>query len=207
MQTLCNWGIDNSSNVIAYDNVSGAIAARLWWLLRWLGHQSVSILDGGLDAWLADRREVESGLPTWGRAEFTAAPPRNHWVVGSGELVELMHSGALLLDARSDDRFRGILEPLDPVAGHIPNARNLPFSSLIGPNKTLLPVQQLNERFNSVLDGREGAEVIAMCGSGVTACHLLLAMNVAGLGDGRLYAGSWSQWIRDGNREIVTGPG
>ena len=165
----------------------------------------MSVLDGGLAAWLADGQELELGVPTWDIAQFSAARPLDHWVVKSGELIELIDSGAVLLDARSCDRFGGILEPVDPVAGHIPKARNLPFSSLSAADKTLLPRQQLYKRFRSLLDGQDGEQVIAMCGSGVTACYLLLAMNVAGLGHGRLYAGSWSEWIRDRNRAIVIG--
>jgi thiosulfate/3-mercaptopyruvate sulfurtransferase len=205
-QTLGNWGIDNSSTVVVYDDVSGAIAARLWWLLRWLGHKHVSVLDGGLDAWLAHGQGLESALPTWDKSIFSPAPTHDQWIVRSVELLQLMESGALLLDARSADRFHGISEPIDPVAGHVPGARNLPFSSLVATDKTLLPPQQLSESISSLLDGRDAEDVIAMCGSGVTACHLLLAMSAAGLGDGRLYAGSWSEWIRDTDREIATGP-
>ena len=204
-RTLGAWGIDNSSSVVVYDDASGAIAARLWWLSRWLGHEQVAILDGGLDAWLANGQALESALPSWDTTHFSPAPANEDWVVSGSELLQLIESGFVLLDARSEDRFRGIVEPIDPIAGHVPGACNLPFTSLLGEDGTLLSPSQLNDRLSRVLNGRDPANVITMCGSGVTACHLLLAMSAAGLGDGRLYAGSWSEWIRDGEREIATG--
>ena len=127
------------------------------------------------------------------------------WVVHTDAIGRCLDSGALLLDARSDARFRGVEEPIDPIAGHIPGARNLPFSALLAADGTLLKAEALNNALTRTIGAREGEEVIAMCGSGVTACHLLLALDAAGRRGGRLYAGSWSEWIRDGDREIATG--
>jgi thiosulfate/3-mercaptopyruvate sulfurtransferase len=205
-KTLGAWGIRNSSTVVVYDDASGAIAARLWWLLRWLGHDRVAILDGGLDAWLAHGQKLTSDTPAWDVTQYSPATVRDDWVVTSEDLLQQIESGALLLDARSEERFQGISEPIDPIAGHIPGASNLPFSSLLAGDGTLLPRDELNDRLLDVLDGRTVGDVVAMCGSGVTACHLLWAFSSAGLGEGRLYAGSWSEWIRDDGHEIATGP-
>ena len=199
------WGISNLSSVVVYDDASGAIAARLWWLLRWLGHERVAVLDGGLDAWQADGLPLETITPTWQAARYLPATVREDWVVTSDDLQQLLESGALLLDARSAERFRGIEEPIDPIAGHVPGATNLPFTTTLTPAGTLLEPGRLRDDLTSVLAGRDITDVVAMCGSGVTACHVLLALSAAGLGDGRLYAGSWSEWIRSGNRPIATG--
>ncbi|MFL2546692.1 MAG: sulfurtransferase [Candidatus Rariloculaceae bacterium] len=206
VKTLSRWGIGNDTQVVLYDDVSGAIAARLWWLLRWIGHERVAILDGGLNAWLAHREPLETKTPHSNSAEFSPAPPNSDWVVQSSELTGLIDSGAMLLDARSGERFRGEAEPIDPIAGHVPGARNLPFSALVTEKGTLLERDELRERFGQVLGRTEGNNVVAMCGSGVTACHLLFAMSAAGMTVGRLYAGSWSEWIRDNEHEIATGP-
>jgi thiosulfate/3-mercaptopyruvate sulfurtransferase len=203
--TLGAWGISNSSLVVVYDDASGAIAARLWWLLRWLGHERVAVLDGGLDAWQADGLPVETTTPTWHAAHYLPATVHDDWVVTSDDLPSLLESGALVLDARSAERFRGIEEPIDPVAGHVPGATNLPYTATLTPSGTLLEPERLRDDLASLLAGRDIADVVAMCGSGVTACHILLALSAAGLGDGRLYAGSWSEWIRSGYRPIATG--
>jgi thiosulfate/3-mercaptopyruvate sulfurtransferase len=204
--TLGAWGISNASSVVVYDDASGAIAARLWWLLRWLGHEQVAVLDGGLDSWQANGLPLETAAPDWQPARYLPATVHDEWVVTSDDLPQLLESGALLLDARSRERFRGIEEPIDSVAGHVPGAGNLPFTETLTREGTLLDPERLRDVLTSVLAGREIKDVTAMCGSGVTACHLLLALSAAGLGDGRLYAGSWSEWIRDGQRPIATGP-
>lgn len=191
--------------VVVYDDASGAIAARLWWLLRWLGHEQVAVLDGGLDAWQANGLPLETAAPTWQTARYSPATVHDEWVVTSDELPQRIESGALLLDARSAERFRGIEEPIDPIAGHVPGAKNLPFTATLTPAGIMLEPRRLRDDLTSVLDGHDITDVIAMCGSGVTACHLLLALRAAGLGDGRLYAGSWSEWIRTGDRDIATG--
>ena len=137
---------------------------------------------------------------------YLPATVRDDWVVTSDDLPQLLESGALLLDARSAERFCGLEEPIDPIAGHVPGASNLPFTAGLTADGTMLKLERLRDNLTSVLDDRDITNVIAMCGSGVTACHLLLALSAAGLGDGRLYAGSWSEWIRDGGRPIATGP-
>ncbi len=203
--TLGAWGISNSSSVVVYDDASGAIAARLWWLLRWLGHERVAVLDGGLDAWEGNGLPIETATPSWQAAHYSPATVRDDWIVTSDDIPQLLESGALLLDARSAERFRGNEEPIDPIAGHVPGAKNLPFTTTLTPAGNVLAPERLKDELSSVLAGRDITDVITMCGSGVTACHVLLALNAAGLGDGRLYVGSWSEWIRNGDRPIATG--
>lgn len=203
--TLASWGIDNATQVVAYDDASGAIAARLWWLLRWLGHERVTVLDGGLQAWLDSGGPMETEEPEITPAEFRASEVRDDRVVVTGDIPLEIAAGALLLDARSAERFRGEQEPIDPVAGHVPDARNLPFTELVAPDSRFLPERELRERLQVALDGRDASTVITMCGSGVTACHLALGFAAAGLPEGRLYAGSWSEWIRDDGREVALG--
>ena len=202
--TLGAWGISDSSSVVAYDDASGAIAARLWWLLRWLGHERVAVLDGGLNTWRARGLPLETATPTWRPVRYMPTTLHDEWIVTSDALPQLLESGALLFDARSEKRFHGIEEPIDPIAGHVPGAINLPFTTTLTGEGTLLEAGRLKECLSEVLDGCDIADVITMCGSGVTACHLLLALNAAGLGEGRLYVGSWSEWIRDDDRPIAT---
>ncbi len=203
--TLGTWGIDDSSYVVAYDDASGAIAARLWWLLRWLGHERVAVLDGGLDSWLASGQPLETSSREWQATRYVPVTIHGDWVVPTEALQQRLDSGALLLDARSSPRFRGVEEPIDPIAGHVPGALNLPFTEVLAEDGHMLGSTVLKEKFATVLEGHPAEDAIAMCGSGVTACHLLLALDAAGLGNGRLYAGSWSEWICDSDREIATG--
>ena len=206
------WGIDARSQVVAYDQGPGAYAARLWWLLRWLGHRQVAVLDGGLAAWRAEGLAMEQGPAS------TAGEPQAHFegrpnedmVAGTAEIEHAVSSGELssgrwvLVDARAADRFAGRNETLDPVAGHVPGACNLPFADNLSEGR-FLPAEKLRERFIRVLSGRAAEALICMCGSGVTACHNLLALEAAGLSGARLYAGSWSKWIRDPRRPVACG--
>jgi thiosulfate/3-mercaptopyruvate sulfurtransferase len=203
--TLGRWGIRPKDTVVAYDEGSGAIAARLWWLLRWVGHEASAVLDGGLAAWQALGLPLEQGQPRWQTGIYEPRRRDAAPVVSTGALLDRIASGALLLDARAAPRYRGEQEPIDPVAGHVPGAHNWPFSNNVTAAGTFRPAEELRAAFVERLSGREPAAVMAMCGSGVTACHLLLAMEVAGLPGGHLYAGSWSEWIRDPARPIASG--
>ena len=209
--TFGRFGIDERVQVIAYDQGPGAFAARLWWLLRWLGHVEVAVLNGGLAAWeragLPLSREIEPRAPR----HFTARPdPR--LLAGGSEVAAAVRSGALaraeqlLVDARGADRFAGENETIDPVAGHIPGARNHPFAGNLDAQGRFLSAEQLRRAWVSTLRGASAQQLIAMCGSGVTACHNLLALEVAGLPGARLYAGSWSEWITDPAHPIARGP-
>lgn len=198
-------GIGNDSQVVAYDEANGSFAARLWWLLRWIGHKRVAVLDGGLKAWLALGGEVQSGE--------TLAPTRHltvrlqaQAVVSSDEVERaLLSPDTTLLDARAAERFAGIVEPIDSVAGHIPGAVNHPFTSSLGADGRFLPAEELKRRWQARLGSVQPRQLLAMCGSGVTACHNLLSLEVAGLGGAKLYAGSWSEWIRDPRRPVARG--
>jgi thiosulfate/3-mercaptopyruvate sulfurtransferase len=206
VERLGQWGIGNESTVVAYDDSGGAIAARLWWMLRWLGHPRTSVLNGGFTAWQAAGLPVETEPPIWRASQYHAAAVAEHAVVSSGELPALQDGGGVVVDARAAARYRGEHEPIDPVAGHVPGARNWPFAQSLTAAGKFRDAGELRRDLTAFLGRREPQQVIAMCGSGVTACHFLLAMAVAGLGDGRLYAGSWSEWIRDPARAVRTGP-
>jgi thiosulfate/3-mercaptopyruvate sulfurtransferase len=211
---LGRWGIDAQVQVVAYDQGSGAHAARLWWLLRWLGHTKVAVLDGGFAGWQEERLPLETS-PMEARAERERPArrfdphPDAEMVVSTTELESLLASrrfasaDVVLVDGRSADRFAGRNETIDPVAGHIPGARNHPFTDNVDAAGRFLARGTLRERFASTLEGVPPDAAICMCGSGVTACHNLLAMEVAGLQGARLYAGSWSEWIRDPKRPIA----
>lgn len=206
-QTLGSWGIDNTVQVVAYDQGNGAYAARAWYLLRWVGHVQVAVLDGGFAAW------QEAGLPIAHeppapRAARTFTPSvAADGVLSTAEVQQALARNAIaLVDARGADRFAGENETIDPVAGHVPGATNRPFGKNVDARGRFLPAAELRRQWTETLAGRAPREVVAMCGSGVTACHNLLALEVAGLPGGRLYAGSWSEWIRDPSRPIALGP-
>jgi len=214
--TLGRWGIGRAASgartqVIAYDQANGVYAARLWWLLRWAGHREVAVLNGGFAAWQRAGLPLSTDQPARPAREFVATPVDGA-LVTAAELERLVAEGVLageqaaLVDARGADRFAGQNETLDPVAGHIPGARNHPFTGNLDANGQFLAAQELRRRWLQTLGRTPPAEAIAMCGSGVTACHNLLAMELADLGGARLYPGSWSEWIRDPKRPIARGP-
>lgn len=192
---LRSWGIRAKSQVVVYDDAGGAFAARLWWMLRWLGHEAVAVLDGGLPAWVAAGRPLtdEVVLPPIG--DFVAKP-HSEWLVTASELGAPQSLERKLFDARAPERFHGDVEPIDPVAGHIPGAVNLPFAGNLRDGR-FLPQAELRARFAQALDGTAPENAVVYCGSGVTACHDVLAFAHAGLPLPKLYAGSWSEWITD----------
>ena len=198
-------GISRSTQVVVYDDADSMYAARLWWMLRWAGHDAVAVLDGGFAKWTAEGREVRSG-DEW-RAPATFAPSPRADALVSADDVERMRSDAdrRLIDSRSPDRFRGENETIDPVAGHIPGARNYFFKNNMDESGAFRTAKDLRSRLLERLDGVEPSQAVFYCGSGVTACHNLLAMEIAGLSGARLYAGSWSEWISDPERPIATG--
>ena len=198
-------GVDNDTQVIAYDQSNGAFAARLWWLLRWLGHERSAVLDGGFHAWRAQGGAVESGEVAVPRRHFTAAGPALATADSAAVGAALARGDRLLVDARAVERYAGEVEPIDPVAGHVPGAINAAFSGNLDADGRFLPAAALRRRWEAILAAAPPARVIAMCGSGVTACHNLLALEVAGLPGAALYPGSWSEWIRDTSRPVATG--
>jgi len=203
--TLGSWGIRAGDKVVAYDEGSGAIAARLWWLLGWVGHERRAVLDGGFAAWQEAGLPVERTAPAFAARSYEARRRERDPVVATAEIAAAQAAGDLLVDARAAPRYRGEQEPIDPKAGHVPGARNRPFSANVTAAGRFRPPAELRVELTELLAGRGPERLVAMCGSGVTACHLLLAMEVAGLPGGRLYAGSWSEWIRDPARPIKTG--
>jgi len=203
---VAGWGITEDRQVVVYDDVSGAYAVRLWWMLRWLGHEAVAVLDGGWTRWVREARPQTRAVPDPEPAAPRAGSSRPEWIVTTAGVQDALAGGQLrLLDVRVAERFRGELEPIDPVAGHIPGAINLPYPELLDVAGNLLPTEVLRARLLEALGETPAEQVAWMCGSGVTACEGILAMTVAGLGEGRLYAGSWSEWITDPQRPVVRG--
>src|SRR5689334_8581955 len=197
-------GIDATKQVVVYDQGSGIYASRLWWMLRWLGHENVAVLDGGFAKWTREGRAVERDARTATPAKFVARRVRPT-VNASGIAASLPRHALVLLDARAAERYRGDAEPLDPVAGHIPGALNRPHSRNVGSDGTFRSASELRAEFDAMLHGRSPADVVHYCGSGVTACHNLLAMTIAGYPLTRLYPGSWSEWCADPKRPVARG--
>lgn len=205
-EALRAWGVDQDSTIVLYDDGPGAFAARAWWLLAWLGKRDgVFLLDGGFQAWQAAGLPVTAQVTEPARGDFTARPDACLVVEADQLGRRLAEPGLTLIDARALPRFRGEVEPLDPVAGHIPGARCAPFTDNLGADGHFLPADQLRLRFERLLDGRRPEQLVAYCGSGVTACHNLFAMSLAGFALAPLYAGSWSEWITDAARPVATG--
>jgi thiosulfate/3-mercaptopyruvate sulfurtransferase len=203
---MARLGIDRTTQVVVYDQDSGLYASRLWWSLRYLGHDAVALLDGGWAKWLREGRPVRTGDESRQPAVFPPAP-RSHMRLGIDEVI----AGAgdprtLLVDARGPDRFEGRSETVDPVAGHIPGATNHFYKWNVTDEGTMLPVDALRQTFAALLGDRAPEDVVMYCGSGVSACHNLLAMAHAGLTGPKLYPGSWSEWSSDPARPIETGP-
>lgn len=197
-------GLKPGQQVVACDSSGGAWAARAWWLLRWVGHAPVAVLDGGKQAWLAAGLPIETGEPApCAPGTFVAGEPLVPAPVNAAQVLANIETGAAqTLDARDPSRFRGDPNPIDPVAGHIPGARNRFFRDNLGPDGRFRSADELAARFTDLLGGRSA---ILSCGSGVTACHNALAMAVAGLAEPHLYPGSWSEWIADPARPVATG--
>ncbi|MDQ2808710.1 MAG: sulfurtransferase [Chloroflexota bacterium] len=200
------WGIDAQVQVVAYDAAGGALtAARLWWLLRWLGHAAVAVLDGGWQGWQAAGYPTVAGNETHVARQFTPQVQAGGVVDSAAVQAALGDPAVRLFDARAADRYRGENETIDPVAGHIPTAHSLPYAANLAADGYFLPPAALRARFAAALGALPAADAIYYCGSGVTAAHNLLAAAHAGLDGGRLYAGSWSEWITDPQRPIATG--
>lgn len=200
--TLGGWGISAHTQVIAYDADNGMYASRLWWLLRWVGHRAVAVLDGGFKAWTAARLPMSTEIPARSPTRYEAHPNRDLWLDAQQVQERVQQADWRLLDARAPERFAGKVEPLDSVAGHVPSARNHPFATNLAADGRFGAPEELRRRYEQSQAGVTDDHTIVMCGSGVTACHLLLAMEHAGKRGARLYAGSWSEWIRDPRRPI-----
>ncbi len=203
VKLFSTWGVGPSTRVVAYDDAGGALAARLWWLLRWMGHRHAALLDGGIAAWRAAGLPLSTERPVARGGAFRGTP--GHMPVA--EVAELERrlgaDNLLLLDARAPARYHGREETIDPVAGHVPGAVNLPFSNNLAPDGRFRDVAELRAAFAPLVAGRGRGDIVAMCGSGVTACHDIFALELAGVTDVRLYPGSWSEWIRSPHRAVA----
>ena len=200
---LSRMGVSNDNQVIGYDNAGGVYASRLWWMLRWIGHKNVAVLDGGWQAWIEAGHPVTAEVPTPRPAKVTVNVQETP--VDAKYVLDNLQSPALvLIDARANDRFRGQNETIDPVGGHIPGAMNRFFKDNLTAQGLFKSPQQLRDEFRLLLDTVTPEKIVSQCGSGVTACHNLLAMEIAGLRGGRLYPGSWSEWIADPARPRAT---
>jgi thiosulfate/3-mercaptopyruvate sulfurtransferase len=202
---LRDWGVDDDSLLLAYDECSGVWAARFWWMTAtWLGHRHVALLDGGLRAWSGLGLPTTADVPaTPATGNFTARVDASRIADADATAAAALDPEGSVLDARAGERFRGEVEPIDPVAGHVPGALNLPASTVTGPDGHFLAPAALTQVFGARLGRVPPAATIAMCGSGVTACQLLFAMEYAGLPGARLYPGSWSEWSRDPSRPVA----
>jgi thiosulfate/3-mercaptopyruvate sulfurtransferase len=204
--TFGRLGIDASTQVVAYDQDVGSYASRLWWMLRYLGHDAVAVLDGGFAKWMREGRLVHAGLEQRPAATFTPHLRREMLVTVDEAVAHLGDPSVVLVDARSPERFNGQPSDLDNVPGHLPGARNRFYKDNAAADGTMRPAGELRREFEAVLDGRPPEQSVMYCGSGVTACHNLLAMERAGLRGAKLYAGSWSEWEADPKRPKETGP-
>lgn len=203
-ECFSRWGIDAQTQVVCYDQQDSALAARLWFLLRWLGHDRVAVMDGGINKWQNEKRLTSRETPPVERREFIAAPSLNG-ITETAELLEQLEDKLCLIDVRSEERFCGEHEPIDPVAGHIPGAVNLPYQKNLDASGCFMPPEALRVMYQRLITDNSVHDCVVMCGSGVTACHTLLALELAGYSGATLYAGSWSEWIRDGNRPVEIG--
>jgi thiosulfate/3-mercaptopyruvate sulfurtransferase len=200
---LANWGVGAHSVVVAYDDAGGAFAARIWWLLRWLGHERVAVLDGGLDAWAATDGPLTSEHTKPIPAIFEPQPGSMPVIDAGGVETGLTDRDFLILDARDEKRFKGHSEPIDRIAGHIPGAFNTPFQDNLDADKSFRPLTEINAYYRARIGDRPMESVACMCGSGVTACHTLLALESIGMYGAALYVGSWSDWISSGQRPVA----
>ncbi len=203
---LRDWGITADSTIVLYDDGPGAFAARAWWLLAWLGKRDgVYLLDGGLKAWRDAELPLTAVTPSVQPGSFSGQPDASLLVDADDLQQRLGNANLTLLDARALPRFKGEVEPIDPVAGHIPGAQCAAFTDNLGSDGRFLPAEALKQRFAALIGDRPLDDLVAYCGSGVTACHNLFALSLAGYPLARLYAGSWSEWITQPSRPLATG--
>ena len=199
------YGVTRDTQVVAYDDADGMMSARLWWLLRWIGHTKVAVLDGGLQAWSRSACALSTDMPAVSAAVYQPEPNDTAWVDAQAVRLNLDNPQMLIVDARSPDRFRGENETLDPVGGHIPGAVNRFFRENLQSDYCFKPAEILRQEFEPIIQGWKPDQVVHQCGSGITACHNLLAMEIAGLQGTRLYPGSWSEWCMDETHPVARG--
>ena len=201
---LGNWGIEKKTQVVVYDDMSGAFAGRMWWQLRALGHQNIAVLDGGLKYWIANNKPITTEIVEPVRKDFAVDFHPEQLITVNQVSKNLDEKNFSLLDARAAPRYRGEVEPIDPIAGHVPNALNRDLTMNLDEQGLFLSAEELKQQFQPIVEQASNQQVVHMCGSGVTACHNMLAMEIAGLSGSKLYLGSWSEWITDPSHPIAT---
>ena len=203
-EKLSHWGMNNNKQVVIYDDAGGAFASRMWWMLKWLGHDDVALLDGGLNAWVKNGNKLVTTPTIHEKAYFE--PSANHEMIAHTKDVEDAQyaMNTILLDARSKERYEGISDPVDPIAGHVPGAISHPLGTNLDRTGRFKSIKELKHNFDKVSAELNHKNIISMCGSGITACHNILALEMIGIKGVRLYVGSWSEWITDPNRSIAT---
>ncbi|AMK78182.1 MULTISPECIES: sulfurtransferase [Methylomonas] len=201
---LGDWGVNNRCQIVVYDDAGGAFAGRMWWLLRTMGHTQVAVLDGGFGYWQKQGLPVTTTLPKITASQFRVYLDNQQWMDAAQVTDSLAARKITLIDARTPERFHGQQEPIDPVAGHVPKALNRPLPTNLDKSGRFLTAELLHQQFSKLIAAYPAEQVVHMCGSGVTACHNLLAMEIAGLSGSKLYAGSWSEWITNRNRPVAT---
>ncbi|HCA27798.1 MAG TPA: sulfurtransferase [Betaproteobacteria bacterium] len=202
---LGRWGVNADKQVVVYDDSFGSMAVRLWWMLRWVGHESVALLDGGWPKWRREKHPVTTALPAVQPTDFPLRLAPGLQIDAGQVNTRRQDKNTLIVDARPEERFTGDYEPLDKIAGHIPGSVNWPFEENLDLGGAYLPAEELRENYLKLLHDVPPEQVIHSCGSGVTACHNVLAMEIAGLSGSQLYAGSWSEWITDPAHPVETG--
>jgi thiosulfate/3-mercaptopyruvate sulfurtransferase len=196
------WGINKDTQVIVYDDISGAFAARLWWMMRWMGHEKVAVLDGGMQQWTQQGLALNQDKVEFAAGDFSGSANMD-WLVDIDTVREQLDANKItLIDARAADRFTGKDKNIDPVPGHIPGSNNLPFGGNLTKDGMFEASDIINQRFTKIIQDQALTNVVNMCGSGVTACHNLLAQAVAGIPPTKIFIGSWSQWIKDPSRPV-----
>ena len=201
---LSHWGMDNNKQVVIYDDAGGAFAGRMWWMLRWLGHEDVAVLDGGLNAWVKNGNKLITS-PTLFKKSYFEPTINNEMIATLRDVENAQHVlNTILLDARSKERYEGISDPVDPIAGHVPGAISHPLGTNLDRTGKFKDKEELKHNFDKISHDLKEKEIISMCGSGITACHNILALEIAGIKNAKLYVGSWSEWITDPNRIVVT---
>jgi len=202
-EKLSQWGMSNNKQAVVYDDAGGAFAGRMWWILKWLGHSNVAVLDGALGAWMSIGGKLTSKPTIFERAVFEPNPNNNMYVSIKDVEDAQYKMNKLIIDARSRERYLGIKDPVDPIAGHIPGAVSHPLGMNLDKNGHFKSPEELRHNFNKIIGDTVSSDIISMCGSGITACHNILALEICGIKDVTLFVGSWSEWITDKSRPVA----
>jgi len=203
-EKLSHWGMDNNKQVVIYDDAGGAFAGRLWWMMKWLGHDDVAVLDGGLNSWVKNGNKLTTS-PTIFEKSYFEPNVNNNLIASIKDVEEAQYAmNTILIDARSKERYDGISDPVDPIAGHVPGAICHPLGTNLDRTGNFKTKEELKHNFDKISNELKEKDIISMCGSGITACHNILALELIGIKNVKLYVGSWSEWITDPNRTVVT---